>query len=68
MATFPFLVVFALSWWLSFFFLLPLGITIEENPQKGNVLSAPEKPRILLKIAGATIIAGIVTVGYAWLV
>jgi len=54
-------VVFALSWWVVFFMLLPLGVTVEEAPEAGHAPSAPQHPYLARKMLGATIIAALLT-------
>lgn len=61
-------VTYVVVWWLLFFMALPFGATPEENPQPGHVESAPAKPRLLLKAAVTTVLAGLVTWGIAWLI
>jgi predicted secreted protein len=56
-------VVYAVTWWLVLFMVLPWGVRISEHPDKGHATSAPAQPRILLKMAITTGIAAVV-----WLV
>ena len=62
------IVTYIVVWWLIFFMALPFGATPEENPQPGNVESAPAHPRLLLKMLITTVLAALVTWGIAWLI
>ena len=65
MSWFGGLVVFTVVWWLVFFVTLPFGVRRIENPEQGHDAGAPEKPRILIKAAITTAIAGALTGGLA---
>ena len=65
MSWFGALVVFTVVWWLVFFVTLPFGVRRIENPEQGHDAGAPEKPRILIKAAITTAIAGALTGGLA---
>ena len=65
MSWFGGLVVFTVVWWLVFFVTLPFGVSRVENPAEGHDAGAPEKPRILIKAAITTAIAGASTGGLA---
>jgi predicted secreted protein len=62
------LVTYGVVWWLIFFMALPFGAEPEANPQRGHVESAPARPRLLLKAAITTVLAGLATWGIAWLI
>ena len=62
------IVTFVVTWWLIFLMTLPFGAVPEEHPQSGNVESAPARPRLLLKAAVTTVLAGLATWGIAWLI
>ena len=57
------LMVYGIIWWLVFFIALPIGNRTAEEVgevvERGNVESAPVKPRLWLKAGGTTIAAGI---------
>ena len=55
------LLVYVIVWWLVFFMVLPWGIRPmeTEDVEKGHAPSAPQKPRILLKMAVTTVIAAV---------
>ena len=65
MSWFGVLVVFTIVWWLVFFVTLPFGVRRIENPEQGHDAGAPEKPRLLIKAAITTAIAGALTGGLA---
>ena len=65
MSWFGALVVFTIVWWLVFFVTLPFGVRRIENPEQGHDTGAPEKPRLLIKAAITTAIAGALTGGLA---
>jgi predicted secreted protein len=54
-------VVFALSWWVAFFMLLPVGVKTVATPEVGHAPSAPEKPNIGRKMFAATLVAACLT-------
>jgi predicted secreted protein len=56
-------VTYVCVWWLVFFMALPWGASPAENPEPGHAAGAPEKPRLLLKVAVTTVIAALLTYG-----
>lgn len=60
------IMVYVVVWWIVLFTVLPWGARPPENPQPGHATSAPEKPRLLLKFAVTTVIAGIVFAALYW--
>ena len=62
------IVTYIVTWWLIFFMALPFGVTPEERPQPGNVESAPARPRLLIKAAVTTVLAGLATWAIAWFI
>ncbi len=62
------IVTFCMTWWLFFLMALPFGSTPEENPEPGHATSAPAKPRLLIKAAVATVLAGLATYGIALII
>lgn len=50
-------VVYILIWWWVLFMVLPFGARPAKAPEEGHAPSAPEKPRILIKLLITTIIA-----------
>jgi predicted secreted protein len=67
MTTVGAIVTYVVTWWLLFFMALPFGVAPEEHPQRGNVESAPARPRLLLKVLVTTLLAALATWGVAWL-
>ncbi len=55
---------FVMIWWLTFFILLPIGVTRENDPQLGNAPGAPKNTYLLKKVLGATLTAIILTTGF----
>ena len=43
--------VFILVWWIIFFMILPLKVSIPKNQEKGHANSAPKKTYIGLKVS-----------------
>jgi predicted secreted protein len=41
--------VFFVIWWVVLFMVLPFGVRIEENPEKGFATSAPKNPKLKKK-------------------
>jgi len=62
------IITYSMAWWLFFLMALPFGVHPDPEPQRGNVESAPAKPRLWLKAAVATVLAGLATWGVAWFV
>ena len=51
------IVVYLVIWWMTLFMVLPHGNRPPEDVEEGHATSAPEKPRVWLKIAITTAIA-----------
>ncbi len=60
--------VYIVIWWIVLFTVLPWGAHAEENPQPGHATSAPARPRLLLKFAITTVIAGVVFAILYWVI
>ncbi len=58
------LAVYAVVWWLVIFMVLPWGNRQidPEDVARGQASGAPQKPRLLIKMAVTTVIAGIIWV------
>ncbi len=54
-------VFFFVVWWLVFFMTLPFGVRPPDEPEPGHATSAPEKPRLWIKVAITTAIAVVIT-------
>ena len=52
--------VYLIVWWLVLFTVLPWGARPPETPEPGHVESAPANPRLRLKFAVTTLVAGLV--------
>lgn len=57
------IVVYVVLWFLVLFTVLPWGVRVPDAPEPGHASSAPANPRIGLKMALTTVIAGV-----AWVV
>ena len=62
MQVFTGIMLFVIIWWMVFFTVLPWGNRATENPEPGHAPSAPEKPRLWLKLGVTTGIAGVLFV------
>ena len=62
MNVFSGIVVYVILWWLVFFMSLPIGVRppheVGETAERGHEAGAPVKPRLWIKAAAATLIAG----------
>ena len=61
------IVVYILLWWWVFFMTLPFGAKPVDDPEDGHAPSAPEKPRMLIKLAITTGVA-VILWGVAWVI
>ena len=59
--------VYLVLWWVVLFAVLPWGVHVPEHTQPGFADSAPERPRMLLKMAVTTVIAAVLWLGVEWL-
>ena len=64
MGLFTGMMVYVVAWWLVFFMALPIGVKSEgepeENVPEGTPSSAPNRPKLLMKMAIATVGAFVV--------
>ncbi|MBM3536597.1 MAG: DUF1467 family protein [Alphaproteobacteria bacterium] len=60
--------VYIVVWWIVLFTVLPWGARPPDNPEPGHATSAPARPRLLLKFAITTVIAGVVFAGLYWVI
>ena len=51
------IVAFVVIWWLLFFMVLPWGVHVPDEVEKGHATSAPAKPKLWQKMAVTTGIA-----------
>ena len=56
-------VVYILVWWVTLFAVLPFWVTPTEPGEIGHAAGAPRRPRLLLKAAVTTGIAGVIWLG-----
>lgn len=64
MSTFGTVVIFTIAWWISFIAVLPWGIQSQLEVgmiERGTEPGAPHRPRLLIKIGAATLLAAILT-------
>ncbi|HLI14068.1 MAG TPA: DUF1467 family protein [Alphaproteobacteria bacterium] len=57
MTWFEGLVTYVIIWWLVLFTVLPWGVRIPDEAEKGHATSAPVRPRLWLKVAVTTAVA-----------
>ena len=55
---------YAVCWWLVLFMVLPWGAEREENPQIGNAVSAPARPRLRRKLLITSLLTIIPTIAF----
>ncbi len=60
--------VYFVMWWIVLFAVLPWGVRPPDEPGEGHADSAPERPRLLLKFGVTTVIAGVIWLGYYFVV
>ena len=54
------IVVYVLVWWVTLFAVLPLWVTPAEPDDPGHAAGAPQRPRLLLKMAITTVVSAII--------
>ncbi len=52
------LMVYVILWWLVWFMMLPIGVKVPDEVEKGHAASAPVNPNIGIKCAATTLISG----------
>lgn len=57
------LAIYFIIWWMTLFLILPFGVRPQREVEEGHEPGAPERPRLLPKMAVNTVLAFIV-----WLV
>jgi len=62
------IVTYLCLWWVIFFMTLPWGVRSDDAPVPGSEPGAPAKPRLWIKAAVTTVLAGLVTWGVDWFV
>jgi predicted secreted protein len=61
-------IVYVLVWWITLFAVLPLWVTPSQPDDPGHAAGAPEKPRMLLKVAVTTALSAIIWLAIYFLV
>lgn len=51
--------VYFVTWFLTLFVVLPWGVRRPDNPEPGHADGAPDRPRLALKFAVTTVLAGV---------
>jgi predicted secreted protein len=54
------IVVYVLVWWITLFTVLPLWVTPAEPDDPGHAAGAPQRPRLLLKMAITTVVSALI--------
>ncbi len=62
------IVVYVLVWWITLFAVLPLWVTPAEPDDPGHAAGAPQRPRLLLKMAITTVVSALIWVAIYLLV
>lgn len=62
--------VYVIIWWVVLFMVLPWGVRpVEaEDVARGHASSAPQRPRMLLKVAVTSLAAGVVWFGVYYII
>ena len=70
MTLFTGIVVYLLVWWTALFCVLPIGTRpdAEGDPAAGGWRGTPVAARLLPKVIGTTLLAGVIWLGIWWLV
>ena len=50
--------VYVILWWLVWFMMLPIGVKVPDEVEKGHATSAPSNPNLGIKCAATTLISG----------
>lgn len=56
------IIVYVLVWWITLFAVLPLWVTPAEPDDPGHAAGAPQRPRLLLKMAITTVVSALIWV------
>lgn len=60
MDVFTAIIVYLVVWWVVLFAVLPWGVKPQDNPQTGNVASAPDTPNLKKKFIATSIISAVI--------
>ena len=63
-----FALIYAVSWWLMLFMVLPFGVAAPEAPEKNVYAAAPVKARIKQKLLITSAVALVPTLLLQWLI
>ena len=63
-----YIVVFVSIWWVVFYMVLPFGIEIPTDHEKGQADSAPTSPMLGVKILVTSFISSLITWGIIFLI
>ena len=56
-----FLSIYLIVWWLVLQSMLSFGIKVPENPEEGHADSAPENPKLKIKMVITSIVSAVLT-------
>jgi len=56
-------VIYFIIWWITLFMVLPFGVHRQTDNIEGQDSGAPQKPRMLLKVAVNTVLAFVIWLG-----
>jgi predicted secreted protein len=62
------IVVYVLVWWVTLFAVLPLWVTPADPDDPGHAAGAPQRPRMLLKVAVTTLVSALIWLAIYFLV
>ena len=68
MTLFTGFMVYVIVWWLVLFTVLPFGNRSPDQVEPGHAESAPEKPRMWVKVGVATVLATAIWAGIYWII
>ena len=57
------IVVYVLAWWITLFAVLPLWVTPADPDDPAHAAGAPQRPRMLLKLAITTVVSAVIWLG-----
>lgn len=59
---------YVIIWWIVIFIALPFGVRRVDEPETGHDAGAPQNPRLKLKAAVTTVVAGLLWLALYWAV
>ncbi len=60
MIIFTNVLIFIVIWWILFFIILPIKITVPKQVESGHAKSAPNRPNLLIKFMLTSLISAII--------